>query len=130
MVDRPEQRPLGRSAFFPDRSASRPAVADTVPRALAPLPPATLARGRERYEIFCAPCHGSDGEGNGVIVRHGFPAPPSYFSPDARAMSDADIVKVIAEGRGKMYSYGSRVAENDRWAIAAYIRQLQSERRP
>ena len=122
MADRPEQRPLGRSAFFADRSASRPAVADTVPRALASAP-ASVARGRERYIIYCEPCHGARGDGDGVIVRHGFPRPPSLLT------STADVARTIAEGKGKMYSYADRVPEADRFAIAAYIKQLQAERR-
>jgi mono/diheme cytochrome c family protein len=88
-----------------------------------------VGRGRERYEIFCAPCHGRHGEGDGVIVRHGFPRPPSYFSADLMAMQPAEIVKTITEGHGEMYSYADRVPESDRWAIAAYIGFLQSGRR-
>lgn len=130
MIDRPAKRPLGRSDFFPDRSASRPAVPDTVPRpAVAGGGPITLGRGRERFTIYCAPCHGADGEGNGVIVRHGFPRPPSYRSHEVEAMTPAQIVSTIAGGHGLMYGYGDRVPESDRWAIAAYVHELQTEPR-
>ena len=126
MYDRPERRPLGSSAFFPDRSASRPQVPDTIPRATSNRVPA--ARGRETYMIDCAPCHGRTGEGDGMIVRHGFPRPPSFFAPPVNALAPADIVRVITNGYGDMYSYAERVPEEDRWAVAAYIKQLQSQR--
>lgn len=126
MYERPERRPLGSSEFFPDRSASRPLVADTVPREAPPRISLDVERGRERFEIFCAPCHGRTGDGNGIIVQHGFPKPPSFTS---RAYSAAEIVQVIATGRNTMYSYADRVPQSDRWAIAAYIGWLQSEKR-
>lgn len=130
MVDRPPRRPLGSSPFFADRSASRPAIRDTVPReTVAATPVLSKRRGEERFEIYCAPCHGRGGDGDGVIVRHGFPRPPSFFSPELLAMPSDEIVKTIAEGHGKMYSYADRVAERDRLAIAAYIRTLQTEPR-
>jgi mono/diheme cytochrome c family protein len=130
MFDRPPKRPLGSSPFFADRSAARPALRDTVPReSVAATPVMSPRRGQERFEIYCAPCHGRDGDGDGVIVRHGFPRPPSFFSPELLEMASDDIVKTIAEGHGKMYSYADRVAERDRWAIAAYIGTLQAERR-
>ena len=126
MIDRPAKRPLGSSAFFPDRSASRPLVADTVPRSAPDGGGAvTPERGRERFAIYCAPCHGARGDGDGIIVRHGFPRPPAL-----RAMATADIVKTIADGHGVMYGYGDAVPERDRWAIAAYMQQLQRERAP
>ncbi len=130
MVDRPERRPLGSSPFFADRSASRPAVPDTVPRDEPDTNrgPRPEARGLERYAIYCAPCHGRTGEGDGTIVRHGFPAPPSLFSAEVRSMTEADIVETITNGFGDMYSYADRVPESDRWAIAAYIKSLQGGR--
>jgi mono/diheme cytochrome c family protein len=121
MADRPARRPLGSSPFFSDRSASRPAVPDTVPRVAAAAPAAVS--GQERYEIFCAPCHGRSGDGDGIIVAHGFPRPPAFSSE-----TPAEVVKIIVEGRGTMYSYADRVPERDRWAIAAYVQRLQSER--
>jgi mono/diheme cytochrome c family protein len=124
MTDRPPRRPLGASPFFSDRSASRPPVPDTVPRVAAAAPAAvSVERGREQYEIFCAPCHGLRGDGDGVIVAHGFPRPPAFSSE-----TPAEIVEIITNGRKAMYSYADRVPERDRWAIAAYVQRLQALR--
>lgn len=86
---------------------------------------ALLARGRERYEIFCSPCHGLTGYGDGAVPRRGFPHPPSYHSERLRQASDEHFLDVIADGYGAMYSYAARVPPKDRWAILAYIRALQ-----
>jgi len=124
MADRPARRPLGSSTFFSDRSASRPAVPDTVPRVAAAAPAAvSVARGRERYEIFCAPCHGRRGDGDGIIVAHGFPRPPAFSIE-----TPAEIVEIITNGQKAMYGYADRVPERDRWAIAAYVQRLQALR--
>lgn len=110
----------------------QPLPAGTVGRA-APEPApaltaALLARGRERYDIYCSPCHGRTGLGDGMIVRHGFPAPPSLHDDAARAASSRHLYDVITEGRGAMYPYAARVNPADRWAIVAYIRALQESR--
>jgi mono/diheme cytochrome c family protein len=89
------------------------------------LTPGLLDRGRERYDIYCAVCHGATGEGNGEIVQRGFPAPPTYHSERLRNAPIGHFYDVITNGYGVMYSYASRVEPNDRWAIAAYIRALQ-----
>ena len=89
---------------------------------------ALLQRGQERYTIFCSPCHGLAGDGDGMIVQRGFPKPPSYHLPRLRAAPAQHIVDVITQGYGVMYSYAARVAPRDRWAIAAYIRALQLSR--
>lgn len=89
------------------------------------LTPALLERGRERYDIYCAVCHGMSGEGNGEIVQRGFPAPPTYHSERLRNAPIGHFYDVITNGYGVMYSYASRVEPADRWAIAAYIRALQ-----
>jgi mono/diheme cytochrome c family protein len=86
---------------------------------------ALLARGQERYEIYCSPCHGLSGQGDGMIVRRGFPAPPSYHSDRLRAADPRHFFDVITNGYGAMYSYAARVEPRDRWAIVAYIRALQ-----
>lgn len=86
---------------------------------------ALMARGHERYDIFCSPCHGATGAGDGMIVQRGFPAPPSYHSNRLRAASAQHIFDVITDGYGVMYAYGSRVEPRDRWAIVAYVRALQ-----
>ncbi|MDA9408121.1 c-type cytochrome [Bradyrhizobium sp. CCBAU 45384] len=84
-----------------------------------------LARGRERYDIYCSPCHGLSGQGDGMIVQRGFPAPPSYHSSRLRAAPAAHFFDVITNGHGVMFSYAARIDPSDRWAIVAYIRALQ-----
>jgi mono/diheme cytochrome c family protein len=105
---------------------------DLVYRAALTTPPkvtpALLARGRQRFDIFCAPCHGWGGDGDGPVVQAGFPAPPSYHSPRLIAAPAQHFIDVITNGYGVMYSYADRVAPRDRWAIVAYIRALQLSR--
>lgn len=96
-----------------------------------PVPTVTLTlleRGRERFEAYCTPCHGYAGEGHGMIVQRGFPAPPSFHDARLRAAPTQHFYDVISNGWGAMYSYADRVAPPDRWAIAAYIRALQESR--
>ena len=125
MAVRPERRPLGSSDFFPDRSASRPQLPDTIARNRGAMGEVRVERGRERYEIYCAPCHGQDGSGNGVIVRHGFPRPPAFAT---LSLTTAGIVEAIRNGKGTMYGYADRVPESDRWSIAAYVEELRTGR--
>ena len=91
--------------------------------------PALLARGRERYDIFCSACHGYTGDGDGMVVQRGYPRPPSLLSPQVRAESARRIVDAISNGKGTMFSYAAQLAPHDRWAIAAYIRALQLQQR-
>ena len=93
-----------------------------------PVSEALLARGRERFDIFCAPCHGLAGDGDGIIVAHGFPAPPSYHIDRLRAAPAQHFYDVMTRGYGVMYAYADRVDPHDRWAIASYIRALQLSR--
>ena len=92
-----------------------------------PLPTtmAVLERGRQRFDIYCAPCHGRSGDGRGMIVQRGFPSPPSYHTEKLRNAPDAHFYRVISRGYGVMYPYADRIAPDDRWAIVAYIRALQ-----
>lgn len=138
MADQPRYDPLEKSSQFSDGMSARTPVPGTVPRDadLAPIKQAIptpvtmeqLQRGRERFEIFCAPCHGRSGDGHGVVVRHGFPAPPSYHQDALRQAPDRHFYDVITNGYGAMYSYAARVPPADRWAIVAYIRALQVSR--
>jgi mono/diheme cytochrome c family protein len=103
---------------------------DAVPthEAAANAPPLTLAlleRGQQRYRIYCTPCHSELGDGNGMVVQRGFPHPPSYHSDRLRQATTQHFYDVITHGYGAMYSFAGRVAPDDRWAIAAYIRALQ-----
>jgi mono/diheme cytochrome c family protein len=93
-----------------------------------PATPALLARGRERFDIYCSPCHGLDGSGDGIIVRRGFPRPPSFHDPQLLAAPAQTFYDAISKGYGVMYSYASRVEPRDRWAIVSYIRALQLSR--
>jgi mono/diheme cytochrome c family protein len=97
-------------------------------RAAAQRPPLTralLERGRERFGIYCTPCHANDGSGNGVVPARGFPHPPDFRSARLRAVPASHVYDVITNGYGVMYSYADRVPPQDRWAIAAYVRVLQ-----
>jgi mono/diheme cytochrome c family protein len=87
-----------------------------------------LARGRERFGIFCSPCHGAGGDGTGIVVQRGMPRPTSYHDDRLRAAEDQYFFDVITNGHGAMYSYAARVPPVDRWAIVAYIRALQLSR--
>ena len=89
---------------------------------------ALLRRGKERFEIFCTPCHGFEGDGDGAVVRRGFPRPPSYYEPALMAAPGKQFFDTITDGFGIMYSYASRIPPHDRWAIVAYIRALQQSR--
>ena len=127
------------AALWKDGSSARPLPAHVVAqgdlardREAATPPPATaalLTRGRERYDIYCSPCHGLDGRGGGIVVERGFPQPPSFLDPRLMAAPASTFYDAISNGYGVMYSYAGRVAPRDRWAIVAYIRALQLSQR-
>jgi mono/diheme cytochrome c family protein len=123
--------PDGTSArALPDNVVAQGDVARaTAAKAPPPITEAMLARGQERFGIFCAPCHGLAGDGDGVIVAHGFPVPPSYHIDRLLAAPAQHFFDVMTNGYGVMFSYADRVSVEDRWAIAAYIRALQLSRR-
>jgi mono/diheme cytochrome c family protein len=146
MFNQPKSNPLQESAFFPDGAASRPLPPHTVSRddwdqessfytgrqgtnliTTFPFPVtrAVLDRGRERYDIYCAPCHGQTGDGKGIVVLRGLSAPPPLDLDRLRASPAGHFVEVITRGYGVMFPQSSQVAPADRWAIAAYIRALQ-----
>jgi hypothetical protein len=100
-------------------------VADKFP---FPITKADLDRGRERYNVYCTPCHDYTGSGRGMIVQRGFPQPPSYHIQRLRDAPAGHFFEVITNGFGAMYSYAARVEPADRWRIAAYIRVLQLSR--
>jgi mono/diheme cytochrome c family protein len=135
MYDQPRYKRGGAAPLFSDGVAERSPPADTVSVIDADATPASpritlalLERGRERYTIFCAPCHGAGGDGDGMVVRRGFPAPPSYHQARLRAADDAHFYEVITHGWGVMYPYGDRVSPADRQAVIAYLRALQFSR--
>ncbi len=84
-----------------------------------------LEEGRALYDALCSVCHGRTGRGDGMVVRHGFPAPPSFHAARLQAITPERIVKVISEGSGDMSSYANQVEPKDRWAVAAYVKALQ-----
>jgi hypothetical protein len=147
MHDQPKLEPLEASTFFADGRASRAPVAGTVARGQLredplryrgldpdgsfartipiPVDAALLRRGRERFDIFCSPCHDRAGSGRGMIVRRGFKQPSSFHVERLRAERPGYFFDVITNGFGQMSSYAGQVPVDDRWAIAAYIRALQ-----
>jgi len=144
MASQPKSRPLAPSTFFEDGRSERPLVENTVARgSLAndelyvpkdsnnfPLPVnlELLERGEERYKIFCSPCHGLQGDGNGMIAMRGMKHPPTYHQDRLRQAPNGDFYDNITNGFGAMYGYSAQIPPRDRWAIIAYIRALQVSR--
>ncbi len=149
MHDQPRLEPLEGSTVFADGRASRPQVSGTIGRGQlrtdthlytgkvsnqledrlpVALTPQLLARGQERYNIFCSPCHARSGDGNGMIVQRGMRRPPSLHIQRLREAPAGYFFDVMTNGFGTMYSYADRVPVDDRWAIVAYIRALQLSR--
>ena len=146
MHDAPRYEPLEASTFFADGRGSRMLVANTVARGmlreddhlyrgkidgeLTDIFPMSvtadvMARGQQRFNVFCSPCHGQTGQGNGMVVQRGFPAPPSYHQARLREAPAGYFFDVMTHGFGAMSDYSAQVPVDDRWAIAAYIRALQ-----
>ncbi len=146
MHDNPRYEPLEQSAFFADRRASRPQVSGTIARGelitdqvlatgrregefVHELPVEfsreLLERGRERYGIFCSPCHDRTGYGNGMVVQRGMTRPASLHVERLRGAPIGYFFDVITNGYGVMYDYADRIPIADRWAIAAWVRALQ-----
>lgn len=144
MADQPKNRPLSPSEFFADGRSERPLVENTVARgALAddalfvpkdsnsfpvPVNLELLRRGEERYKIFCSPCHGLQGDGNGLVAMRGMKHPPSYHQDRLRQAPNGYFYDNITNGFGAMYGYSAQIPPRDRWAIIAYIRALQLSR--
>jgi len=91
-----------------------------------PVTKDVMARGQQRFDVYCAPCHDRTGDGNGMIVRRGYKRPPAYWSPDVLARSNGFIFDVITRGFGAMPDYAAQIPPRDRWAIVAYVRALQA----
>jgi mono/diheme cytochrome c family protein len=144
MAHQPKNRPLSPSDFFTDGRSERPLLENTVARGSLvadalfvpkdsntfPLPVTQelLERGEERYKIFCTPCHGLQGDGNGMIAMRGMKHPPSYHQDRLRQIPHGYIYDVITNGFGAMYGYSAQIPPRDRWAIVAYVRALQLSR--
>jgi mono/diheme cytochrome c family protein len=135
MANQPRYDPYGEAKLFPDnkvlQSPPPGAVARDDPawrlpyQERPPLTAALLDRGRERFDIYCSPCHGYAGDGHGLVPSRGFPQPPSFHSARLRSLPSRHVFDVITNGYGVMYSYAYRVPPADRWAITAYVRALQ-----
>jgi Cytochrome C oxidase, cbb3-type, subunit III len=144
MAMQPKNRPLWPSDFFTDGRSARPLVENTVARGSLidedlfvpkdsnafplPLNMELLERGEDRYKIFCSPCHGLQGDGNGMVAVRGMKHPPSYHQDRLRQVPNGYIYDVITNGFGAMLGYSAQVPPRDRWAIIAYVRALQLSR--
>ena len=156
MYDQPKYQPFVASSLWPDGRSERPlepgvvaygagtlAASSSGRRGVLALPDwsagasgreapritlESLERGRQRYNVYCAPCHSVSGDGDGMVVRRGFPAPASLDSAVLRAESDAQLFDVVTSGRGVMYGFADRIGPPDRWAIVGYLRALQRSR--
>ena len=146
MHDQPRYKSLARSAFFGDDRSARPRVPGTVARGHLPGDPAfdtgkvgtgfvpavpvaidmtLLKRGQDRYTIYCTPCHGQVGRGDGMVVRRGYRPPPSFHIDRLRAQPAGYFFDVMTAGFGAMPDYADKLSPADRWAVVAYVRALQ-----
>jgi mono/diheme cytochrome c family protein len=146
MHDQPKYEPLAESTFFADGLSARTPVTGTVARGQlredsllytgkvggenATMFPfavddQVMARGRERYDIHCSPCHARTGTGDGMVVLRGYRQPPTFHSERLRSAPPGHFFDVITNGFGAMPDYAAQIRAEDRWAIAAYIRALQ-----
>jgi hypothetical protein len=147
MYDQAKLKPLSESEFFPNKQTARPIPEDTVARGSlcddkarcaglgpdgkfvkdlpVPLTKQLMGRGHQRFDIFCSPCHGRQGDGLGMIVERGFKQPSTFHSDRLRDQPIGYFFDVMTQGFGQMSSYASQVPPEDRWAIASYIRALQ-----
>lgn len=143
------------SPFFADGRSDRVAPPDTVPSSFGPMGQplkdddflyrgkladgtfargfpkavpvnaALLARGKDRFTIYCSPCHGLVGDGQGITKKYGMGAVPTYHDDRLRKMAEGEIFNTISNGKGQMNPYGDKLAAKDRWAVIAYVRALQ-----
>jgi mono/diheme cytochrome c family protein len=146
MQDQPKYIPLRPTDFFDDHRSARPLPENTVARGHLnadtelhtgmqgdkpverfpfPITRDVLARGQQRYDIYCAPCHDRLGDGDGMVVRRGYRKPPSYHIDRLRQVADGYLYDVITNGFGAMPDYAAQIQPRDRWAIVAYVRALQ-----
>jgi mono/diheme cytochrome c family protein len=141
MAVQPRYQPLSSSDYFADGQSARQPVDGTLAQGRAeldylyvdknatafplPLTADLIARGQQRYNIFCSPCHGLTGDGNGFITTRGFRRPPTFHSDRLRSAPLGHFFDVITNGFGAMYDYSAQIPPRDRWAIIAYVRALQ-----
>ncbi len=146
MHDQPKYIPLRMNTFYADNRSARPIIEGTVARGQEradeafytgktngqyvtdfpiPVTQQLMERGRERFNVYCSPCHSRLGDGNGMIVQRGFRRPPNFHDQKIRQQPVGHYFDVISNGFGSMGDYSAQVQVRDRWAIAAYIRALQ-----
>lgn len=156
MGEQPKFKPHAPNPLFADGTSARPLEAGVVPRDPASVPGnayvATVAispagsigtvdeamtsvaeidaklidRGQQRFETFCAACHGRLGNGMGMIAQRGLMHPPSFHIDRLRRAGDGHFYNVVTAGYGAMYSYADKLTPTDRWAVVAYVRALQA----
>jgi mono/diheme cytochrome c family protein len=149
MFNQPKYKSQAASPFFYDGKTMRPPVPGTIARGhlredlalttgmgpdgkpLATSPVAAddvlLARGAERYGIYCMPCHDERGEGKGVLFQRAKVPTANLHDPRIRGLGDGDIFDTITNGKGMMAGYRYPIGAHDRWAIIAYVRDLQKK---
>ena len=146
MHDQPKFKPYAKSDFFEDQRSARPPVDGTIARGHLrddaalysgkvggkpveafpfPVSAGVMARGQERYDIFCSPCHGRTGAGDGMIVQRGYRKPPTFHQDRLRQAAPGYVFDVITSGFGAMPDYAQQIPARDRWAIVAYLKALQ-----
>ena len=144
MANQPRQNPLSPEPFFPDDRSARPILENTVARGSIaddelfvpkesnafplPLTAELLERGQDRFGIFCSPCHGLQGDGQGMVTLRGMKHPPTYHQERLRNVPNGYLYDVITNGFGAMNGYSAQLTPHDRWAIIAYVRALQLSR--
>ncbi len=144
MANQPRQNPLSPAPIFADGRSERPIPDNTVARGSIaddslftpkdsnafplPLTQELLARGQDRYNIFCSPCHGIQGDGQGMVTMRGMKHPPTYHQDRVRNEPNGYFFDVITNGFGAMNGYSAQLTPHDRWAIVAYVRALQLSR--
>jgi mono/diheme cytochrome c family protein len=144
MANQPRQNPLSPAPFFQDNRSERPIIENTVARGTVeqdalfvpkesnafplPLTQELLARGQDRYNIFCSPCHGLQGDGMGMVTLRGMKHPPTYHQDQVRNEPNGYYFDVITNGFGAMNGYSMQLTPQDRWAIVAYVRALELSR--
>jgi mono/diheme cytochrome c family protein len=146
MHNQPKYRPLRESAFFANGSSARPQIEGTIARGTLqsdgafftgkngalfvselpfPVTQAVIDRGQERFNIYCTPCHGLTGSGDGMVVQRGYPVPPSFHIDRLRNIEAGYFFDVMSNGFGRMPDYRAQITPRDRWNIVAYVRALQ-----
>ncbi len=148
-------KPQAASKFFADGRADRPIPTGAVPRGRSveadpaflraddfhyagkaadgtfargfpvEVTPDFIKRGQNRYMIYCAPCHGALGDGNGITKSYGMVATPTYHDDRLRTMPEGELFYTITHGKNTMFPYGDKLSPDERWAVVAYVRALQ-----